>query len=326
MEDDGDIMKDSFNREINYLRISLTDRCNLRCKYCMPEKGLDNKLRHEDILTLEEIYKLIEVFTSLGINKIRFTGGEPLVRQGIVDLIKRTSKLEVIKELTMTTNGMLLKDNIHNLKEAGLNRLNISLDTLNAEKYKDITRGGDIRKVLDGIKEAQKLGLTPIKINVVLIGGFNDDEIKDFVNLTMDNEIDVRFIELMPIGEASDFSKEKFISNNLVLESTEGLKLIKTNDISSPAIYYGLDGAKGRVGLINPITCKFCKDCNRIRLTSTGKLKLCLHSDREIDLRGPLRKGEDLKVIISDAILTKEEEHHLEDKNYIKRNMNQIGG
>lgn len=318
-------MKDSFGRKINYLRISLTDRCNLRCRYCMPEKGVA-KLDHNEILSLEEIYELTKIFVELGINKIRFTGGEPLVRLGVVDLIGKIAKLDGVKDLAMTTNGILLKENLLDLKNAGLNRLNISLDTLNEDKYKQITRGGNLHKVIEGIKEAQSVGLTPVKINTVLIGGFNDDEIEDFVNLTIDNPIDVRFIELMPIGEAASFAKDNFIPNSNVLDVVKNLIPVVSEDKSSPAVYYKLPNAKGKIGLINPISCKFCKNCNRVRLTSTGKLKLCLHSNREIDLRNALLEVKDIKKIIMNSILTKEEEHHLEDKSYISRNMNQIGG
>lgn len=318
-------MKDSFGRKINYLRVSLTDRCNLRCKYCMPEKGID-KCSHSDILSLEEIYKIIESFVELGIDKIRFTGGEPLVRKGIVDLIRRVSKLKGVKDIAMTTNGILLKDMARDLKDAGLNRVNISLDTLDNEKYKTITRGGDLKVVLDGIKEAKKVGLLPIKINTVLIGKFNEDEIEKFVELTREEEIDVRFIELMPIGQATNWAKEKFISNEKILQKVTELEPIKREDISSPAVYYKLPHSKGKVGIINPISCKFCENCNRVRLTSNGKLKLCLHSNREIDLKTPLRSGQDLKSLIVKSIGEKEESHHLEEGKYIIRNMNEIGG
>ena len=318
-------MKDSFGRNINYLRISLTDRCNLRCKYCMPEDGI-TKCDHSEVLSLEEIYRIIVKFVELGVDKIRFTGGEPLVRKGIVDLISKVSKLEGVKEIAMTTNGILLKEMASELKQAGLSRVNISLDTLDSEKYKTITRGGDLKKTLEGIEEAKRVGLTPIKINTVLIGGFNEDEAEDLINLTIKNDIDVRFIELMPIGEASDWAEEKFISNQRILEKISGLEPVKREDKSSPAVYYKLPGAKGRVGIINPISCKFCENCNRVRLTSSGKLKMCLHSNREIDLKTPLRQGKDLKDIIIKAISEKEESHHLEDGEYIDRNMNEIGG
>lgn len=318
-------MKDSFGREINYLRVSLTDRCNLRCEYCMPQSGIENKLKHEDILSLEEVYLLIEEFSKLGIDKIRFTGGEPLVRKGILGLIKRTNKIEEIKDISITTNGLLLKEMAKDLKEAGLNRVNISLDTLNEKKYREITRGGELSKVLEGIDEAIKVGLNPIKINTVLIGGFNDDEIEDLVELTKKG-IDVRFIELMPIGQAQNFAKDNFISTKKVLEAIPHLRSIKKEDPSSPANYYKLPNVKGKVGLIKPISCKFCDDCNRIRLTSTGNLKTCLHSNREIPLRELLRKERELSGIIRDIILKKEEKHLLEENKYIDRNMNQIGG
>ncbi len=318
-------MIDSYGRNINYLRISITDLCNLRCKYCMPEKGIE-KIPHNEILRLEEIEELARIFVSLGVNKIRITGGEPLIRKGILNLIENIGKIEGLKDFAMTTNGIFLKKYAKDLKNAGLNRVNISLDTLNEEKYRDITKGGDIKEVLKGIEEAKKVGLTPIKLNVVLIGGLNEDEIEDFVDLTKNENIDVRFIELMPIGQAKDWSLDKFISNKIVLEKVKELKEITKEDISSPAKYYKLPNSKGKVGLINPISCKFCDNCNRIRLTADGKIKTCLHSNEEIDLRTPLRKGEDLRKIITDVVINKPKEHNLENGEYIERNMTTIGG
>lgn len=318
-------MKDSYGRRINYLRISITDLCNLRCKYCMPEHGV-NKVDHKDILSLEEIFEIAKVFVSLGVNKIRLTGGEPLIRKGIIDLVRKISKLDGINDLAMTTNGILLKKYAKELKEAGLNRVNISLDTLNEKKYSDITRGGRLKDVLEGIEAAKEVSLSPIKINTVLIGGFNTDEIEDFVSLTIDEDIDIRFIELMPVGEASKWAEDNFVSNKMILGKVKKLEKVERLDPSSPAVYYKLPNAKGRVGIINPISCKFCDYCNRIRLTSKGKLKLCLHSNEEINLRDKLRKGEDLKKVILDAITQKPESHHLEDKEYITDSMNQIGG
>ena len=317
-------MKDLFGREIDYLRISVTDLCNLRCQYCMPQSGVC-KLEHEDVLTIEEFYDIAKAFVELGVKKIRITGGEPLVKNGIVELVEKISSLG-LEDLAMTTNALLLPDYAEDLKRAGLNRVNISLDTLDHKKYKEITRGGDLFKVLKGIEEAKRVGLTPIKINTVLIGDFNTDEIENFVYITKEEEIDVRFIELMPIGEASSWAKEKFVSNNTILERVPELETTKAVDPSSPAVYYKFPDGKGRVGIINPISCKFCDACNRVRLTSTGKLKLCLHSDEEIDLRQVLKDGGDLKQAIKDAILKKPEEHHLEEGQYIKRNMNEIGG
>lgn len=318
-------MKDSFERDINYLRISITDLCNLRCKYCMPEDGI-NKINHENVLTFEEIYEISKNLVSLGITKIRITGGEPLVRNGIVELIRKISSLDKVKDLSMTTNGILLKKYAKDLKEAGLDRVNISLDTLNEEKYKDITRTGNLKDVLDGIEEAKKVGLNPIKINVVLIDGFNINEIEDFVYITQAEKIDVRFIELMPIGEGLNWNKNSYLSGNIVLEKVKELVKVESEDISSPATYYKLPNGKGRVGIISPMSCKFCSNCNRLRLTSQGKLKLCLHSDEEIDLRKSLQDGEDLKKVIREAILKKPEEHQLEKGVYTNKSMFQIGG
>lgn len=318
-------MKDSFGRKINYLRISVTDLCNLRCKYCMPEEGI-GKVHHKDVLSIEEIEEIAKVFISLGVDKIRITGGEPLVRNGIIDIVRRIGRLDGLKDLAMTTNGILLKDYAKDLKLAGLNRVNVSLDTLDEGKYASITRGGRLKYVLDGIKIAKEVGLSPIKINTVLIDGFNKKEIKDFIKLTEEDEIDIRFIELMPIGQAIELESQGYLSNEIVLEMIPELIEIERKDISSPATYYKLPNGKGRVGLINPISCKFCEDCNRVRLTAQGKLKLCLHSNEEIDLKIPLRQGKDIKAIILESIGEKPESHNLESGEYIGKNMYEIGG
>lgn len=318
-------MKDAFGREVNYLRLSVTDLCNLRCKYCMPENGIQ-KLHHEDVLKIEEIDKIVSAFIKLGINKVRITGGEPLVRKGILSLIKSISSHPEIKDLALTTNGINLKSMAKDLKEAGLKRINVSLDSLDEKKYADMTRGGKLKDVIEGIKMAKKVGLTPIKLNVVLIGGFNDNEIKDFVNLTKDEDIDVRFIELMPIGEVAKWSFENFISNELVLKKVPELVKIENDDPNAPAVLYRLPGGKGRVGLISPISCKFCSSCNRIRLTSEGILKYCLHSDEEFDLKAALREGKSLTEFIEEVVLKKPKEHSIEEGNFVKRNMVQVGG
>lgn len=318
-------MIDQYKREISYLRISITDRCNLRCQYCMPDSGIQKK-SHQSILRHEEILKIVEAASQLGIKKIRLTGGEPLVRKGIVDLVQSIHEIEGIEEITMTTNGILLKEHLHALHQAGLKRINLSLDTLDPERYKWITRGGDIEAVLSIIPEIIRLKMTPLKINVVLIKGFNDDEIEKFVALTKDQPIDVRFIELMPIGEASHFSEGKFISNDVVLERVE---LIETEQqYGSPARYYQLENGIGRVGLINPISCNFCEECNRIRVTSDGRIKPCLHSNKEIDLMDALRHDQAIKPIIERAIQDKPEKHLINEKDFvpIDRNMNRIGG
>ena len=318
-------MRDLYGREINYLRISVTDLCNLRCRYCMPEKGID-KTAHQNVLNYEEMFRLVQAFIKSGINKIRITGGEPLVRRDCLKLIECIGKEPGVKDFSITTNGRVLKKYARQLKDAGLNRVNVSLDTLDAEKYASITRVGKLSDVLEGIEEAERVGLSPLKINTVLIGGFNVSEIKDLVNLTVEKPISLRFIELMPMGEASSWAEENFVSNDVVLDKVKQLIPIPRADKSSPARYYKLPGAAGTVGLISPVSCSFCGDCNRIRLTSTGQLKPCLHSDDEIDLRGPLRSGENVEELIKRAILQKPEAHHLVEGQYIRGNMSQIGG
>ncbi len=292
----------------------------------MPQEGIIDKKCHSDMLTLEEIFEVVKAGASLGVTKIRITGGEPLTRKGLTGLINKISEIESIKDIALTTNGLLLKKYAKELKDAGLNRVNISIDTMNENKYKHITRFGSLNGVLEGIDEARKVSLTPIKLNIVLIGGFNDDEIEDFVNLTINEDIEVRFIELMPIGQASSWAKENFLPNTEVLKKCEGLIPIPRVDKSSPAEYYKLAGAKGKVGLINPISHKFCSNCNRIRLTADGKLKPCLHSNQEIDVKDAIRGNRDLKEIIIEAIKAKPQEHHLKDGEIITRDMMQIGG
>ncbi|WP_070000582.1 GTP 3',8-cyclase MoaA [Cellulosilyticum sp. I15G10I2] len=318
-------MKDAYGRTINYLRLSITDLCNLRCQYCMPIEGIQ-KIAHEDILTLEELDEIVYAFAKLGITKVRITGGEPLARKGIVTLIEKIKRHQGIKDLALTTNGILLDTMAQTLKDAGLNRVNISLDSLDDKKYTMMTRGGKLKDVLKGIEKARKVGLTPIKLNVVLIGGFNDNEVERFVRLTQEEAIDVRFIELMPIGEVAKWSKHHFLSNEYILKVVP--ELVKSNALeeNSPALYYQLPGAKGRVGLISPISCKFCGTCNRVRLTSEGKLKHCLHSNEEFDLKAALREERSLTDFIQYAMLHKPFEHLIEEGSLTERNMIQVGG
>lgn len=318
-------MIDQYGRTINYLRLSVTDRCNLRCKYCMPEEGID-KVRHEDILTYEEITEVVQVMSQMGVDKIRITGGEPLVRPGIVDLVRQLTKLDSVNEVTMTTNGILLADNAEALKKAGLRRVNISIDTLNPTRFKEMTRGGDLSKVIAGIEAAKKHGLTPVKLNVVLIGGFNDDEIQDFVNLTRDEAIEVRFIELMPLGEVAKWNKSHFISNKVVLERMPELIPTISKDPSSPATYYKLPDGKGKVGLISPISCKFCDMCNRVRITSEGFLKQCLHSNEEIALKPLIKSVTLLERTLRRTVFEKPEEHKIDEGRIMERNMVEVGG
>ncbi len=319
------ILTDNFNRKIEYLRISITDRCNSRCKYCMPADGVEFK-PHIDILTFEEIITIVKVFAKLGVKKIRLTGGEPLVRKNVVSLVRNISAIDGIEEVVMTTNGLLLKKYAKQLKEAGLNRVNISIDSLNEEKYSKITRGSSLNDVLEGIEEAKKVGLTPIKLNTVLVNGFNDDEISDLIELTRNEKIDVRFIELMTIGETSNWTRDRYISNQIVLDKAKKLVKVSKKDKSAPADYYQIPGYLGRVGLINPVSCSFCSNCNRVRLTSTGRLKLCLHSDIEYNLKKYLESEELLESELLEIIKEKPEEHELNKGISISKSMFQIGG
>lgn len=318
-------MIDQYGRTINYLRLSVTDRCNLRCKYCMPEDGID-KVRHEDILTYEEITEVVKTMSEMGVDKIRITGGEPLIRPGIVGLVNQLAKLDSVREVSMTTNGILLAEMAEALKKAGLARVNISIDSLNPTRFKEMTRGGDLSKVIAGIEAAKKYGLTPVKLNVVLIGGYNDDEIQDFVNLTRDEAIEVRFIELMPLGEVAKWNKSHFVSNKIVLDRVPELLPTISKDPSSPATYYKLPDGKGKVGLISPISCKFCDMCNRVRITSEGFLKQCLHSNEEIALRPLIKSIALLEHTLRRTVFEKPEEHKIEEGRVMERNMVEVGG
>ena len=315
-------MKDSYGRRIDYMRISVTDLCNLRCAYCMPEEGV-RKLEHGDILSVEEIEEIVISAAELGISKIRLTGGEPLVRKGILGIVERITSVPGIAEVTLTTNGTLLKRYATDLKKAGLKRINISVDTIDSEKYREITRGGEISDVLEGIKAAKEAGFKEIKLNAVLIGGMNDSFIKDMIALAGDEDICVRFIEIMPVGECAGWSKERFLNISKVLEAEPSLEYIGIDGVSK---LYKKPGSKGSVGLISPISNHFCPTCNKLRLTADGKLKPCLHSDEEIGLRG--LHGEDLKNAIKNTILGKPSKHQIENGSVSqsRRGMNAIGG
>ena len=314
-------MKDRFNREVDYLRISVTDLCNLRCVYCMPLSGVAKK-EHKQIISVERIKEVVLAASKLGITKVRLTGGEPLVRNGIIEICKEIKSISAIKELCLTTNGVLLNDMAQALYDAGVDRLNISLDTLDPEKYKRITRGGNINDVLAGIQKSKQVGFKNIKINVVLIGGFNDDEIKDFGKFAQDEELSVRFIELMPIGQSKLMDQKSYISNDIILQKIPDL--VPVNDDSGVANEYKFKNSKGSIGLISPLSHIFCNSCSRIRLTSEGKLKPCLHSSLEIPTEG--LEGEELVEAIRKAILLKPEKHHLEVGSDSLNNMNEIGG
>ncbi|MDR1603333.1 MAG: GTP 3',8-cyclase MoaA [Gracilibacteraceae bacterium] len=321
-------MIDNFGRDINYFRVSVTDRCNLRCLYCMPRVGVPKK-RHEDILSLELIYKICQSAVALGIKKIRLTGGEPLIRKNIVRLVRDLAGLKRfgLRELTMTTNAVLLAQYASELKAAGLDRVNISLDSLREEKFTDITgRAGAMREAQAGLRAALEAGLSPVKVNVVLIGGVNEDEIEDFVNLTREEGVEVRFIELMPLGEAGAWEKARFIPNTEVLRRVPRLVPIAGRRGGMVARLYRLPEAAGTVGLISPLSSHFCAECNRIRLTPDGKLKPCLHSAEELDFRA---YGENrLSEFLSDGIRRKPDRHMMRDSNFVPvaRKMHEIGG
>lgn len=334
-------LKDNYNRTINYLRISVTDRCNLRCVYCMPPRGV-KLFEHEEILSFEEIIRVIRIAVLLGVTKIRITGGEPLVRKNIVYLVKSIKNINGIRDLSLTTNGILLERFADELADAGLDRVNISLDSIQPERYKKITRGGDVNAVLKGIKAAEKAGLIPIKINMVPIRGLNEAEIVEFAKMTIEYPYQIRFIEFMPFGIQGMWKPEKFIS-------TEEIKYIveKVGDLipvmqkkSGPARYFKFDGAEGIIGFISPLSNHFCGECNRLRLTADGKLRPCLFSETEIDLKPVLRSDasdDEIERLIKLSIDVKPKGHNVTMQNAefrtlmdtiekYRRPMSKIGG
>jgi len=322
-------LSDSFQRPINYLRISVTDRCNLRCIYCMPPQGVRLSPRSE-ILHYEEIQAVAQAAAALDINKVRLTGGEPLVRSGLSHLVEILSQIEGIDDIALTTNGMLLRQYAAPLRQAGLRRVNVSLDTLKREKFHRITRHDKLGDVLDGIKAAKEAGLDPVKVNMVVIRGINDDEVLDFARLTIEQEWHVRFIEPMPFGIGEDIS---FVPTGEIQErllSLGSLEPCLPSQGNGPAKYFRFEGTQGTVGFISPLSEHFCFNCNRLRLTVDGKLRPCLLSDEEIDLKIPLRRGaspDELKGLIQQAVAQKPERHHLSEGVLPKgRAMCQVGG
>ena len=317
-------MIDTYGRQITYLRLSVTELCNLRCRYCMPEDGVCKK-RHEEMLTQEEMIMAIRAAAALGIRKLRITGGEPLVKSNIVGLCRAAAAVDGIEEVCLTTNGTLLPKLAAPLREAGVRRLNISLDTLDAEKFRYITRIGKLEDAVAGIEAALAAGFEKIKINSVLIGGFNDDEIPALAALTKKYPVDVRFIELMPMYDSGDFGPEAFIPYTVVTDRLPELCPVPAD--GGVAKLYRLPGALGNVGLISPVSAHFCADCNRIRLTADGKIKPCLHSSDEISLKGLDYEG--MLETLRSAILSKPKWHgelSYTERSHAARNMNQIGG
>lgn len=337
---------DAFGRRIDYLRISVTDRCNLRCMYCMPPDGVEWK-QHDQILSFEEIERFAAIAAGEGISKIRLTGGEPLVRHGIVEHVRRLVATSGIEAIALTTNATLLKQYAADLAEAGLKRINISLDTLDPEVYSRITRRGKLSDVLEGLEAAFEVGMDPVKLNVVVVRGL-DQDLLGFAKMTFDRPLHVRFIEYMPVGdvgensctsaEADGWTEADHVSTDEILArlTAEGaaaglgeLQAVARDDAPGgwgPARYYRFPGAQGTLGVISPLSHHFCGECNRLRLTADGGLRTCLFSDEELDVRGVLRTGtdEDVRQIIRDALAAKPEGHHQQLGTL--RKMSQIGG
>ena len=334
-------MKDGHGRTIDYLRISLTDRCNFRCIYCMPAEGVQ-QMAHDDILRIEEIEQIVRAATRIGIRSVRLTGGEPLVRKGVVDLVESLSNMPGIENISMTTNGVLLPRMADDLKRAGLSRVNISLDTLDSEQFKQITRVGRIEDTLAGIEAALDAGFNPVKINAVTVRSLNQDFL-GFAKLSIDRPLHVRFIEYMPVGESTGvdghgWGKADVVPSEELLgiinerAAAEGLPALVPTDGQhkplgwGPARYFEFPGAMGTVGFISPLSRHFCSECNRLRLTADGKLRPCLFSDRELDIRAALEEGgeEGAYECFLQALDLKPDEHH--DKVGTERKMSQIGG
>lgn len=317
-------MIDQFGRSITYLRLSVTELCNLRCRYCMPAEGVCKK-SHADMLTEDEMILAVEAAASLGITKLRITGGEPLVKKNILSICRRAAAVPGIKEVCLTTNGILLPQLAKPLREAGVRRLNLSLDTLNPDKYAYITRIGRIEDFWRGFHAALDAGFDKIKLNAVLVGGFNDDEIVPLAELTKQYPVDMRFIEMMPMCDSARFGPDAYIPFTRVLEALPEAQPVPKD--GGVAKLYRLPGAKGNIGLISPVSAHFCGDCNRIRLTADGKVKPCLHSNAEYPLKGLNSEG--MRVQLEKAIWGKPKWHGDLDAVHHSgagRNMNQIGG
>lgn len=324
---------DKNHRIINYLRLSITDRCNLRCIYCMPEEGI-NFLPHGEILTYEEILHLVRLCVQSGIRKVRLTGGEPLVRKGFISFLGRLCKTEGLNEVTLTTNGVLLKEFAAEIKACGICRINISLDSLKPDRFFQITGRDYFDRVWEGIQEAERLEFNPLKLNVVVMKGINDDEVLDFARMSMEKPYHVRFIEFMPVGSNNGWSLQKFVSTKEIRENIRVLGVLRpvsSNSLDGPAQRYFIEGAKGEIGLIGALSNHFCEKCNRLRMTAEGHLRGCLFSDQETDIKTPLREGKGdahLLKLISHAIKNKPKDHGLGRYGPRKcvRHMSSIGG
>lgn len=327
-----DRLIDRSNRHLNYLRVSITDRCNLNCKYCLPF-SCQSKQSHHDILRYEELLHLIRIFRDLGISKIRITGGEPLVRKDIIPFLSQLHEISGIDDLAMTTNGLLLQDHLVKIKSAGIRRLNISLDSLNPENYHRITGHDVFQKVWEGILAAEKMGFHPIKINVVALQGINDHELTDMARLSFSHPFHIRFIEYMPIGDSALQLEQPLFTPEIQerIASLGELYPIQREKMDGPARRFRFKNAKGEIGFISPISHHFCQTCNRLRLTAGGFLRTCLLSDHQTDLKTPLRSGfsdQQIAQVILDAIRRKPTSHDLNSKQtaQVASSMSAIGG
>lgn len=328
------MLVDRYGRKITYLRISVTDRCNLRCVYCMPPAGVTWQ-PHQDILHYEEIAQVVRLSAANGVNEIRLTGGEPLVRKNLADLVRLISAVPGIEDISLTTNGVLLLEQIDGLADAGLKRINISLDTLLPEKFARITRGGRFERVWEGLEKAEALGVAPIKLNVVAMRGVNDDELPALARLSLEKSWHVRFIEIMPVKNQAPWGpgfpkpEDTYLSigDMLHLLAPLGLQPVENGVGSGPAREYAIPGARGRIGFISPLGEKFCEKCNRLRLTADGNLRPCLLHDVEVPIRDALRRGEDLSPYFAQALALKPLAHELNlSVSPSARCMMQIGG
>ena len=324
---------DRFNRTITYLRVSVTDRCNLRCAYCQPVKEL-KLLRHSKILSYEEILRVVQAAAKLGISKIRLTGGEPLIRRGFTGFVSSVCRVSGLEDVSITTNGVFLKEKAGKLFDAGIRRINVSLDTLERSKYNEITKRDYFKNVWEGLMEAEAVGFSPIKVNVVAMRGVNDDEFLSFAELSMRKPYYIRFIEYMPFGYTSQWGSEKYISSDDIkshLESCGRLKEVSRLVLDGPARRYRFEGARGEIGFISAMSQHFCSSCNRLRLTADGKLRPCLFANDELDIKKPLRSGcslEDLKGLFQQAISQKPKGYHagIHGNCESNRPMSAIGG
>ncbi len=326
---------DPFDRKIRYLRVSVTDRCNYRCFYCMPSNNMEWEERAE-FLSFEELSRIIRLFTELGVDKVRLTGGEPLVRRGLLHFVKTLRELPNLKDLSMSSNAHLLGDMARDLKEAGISRVNISLDSLKPEVFRQITRNGDLEPVLKGIDAALAVGMHPVKINMVVMRGLNDDEIESMLDYALERGADLRYIETMPVGEAGIMGTDHFMPAVEILARLNkhlGSELLSADQGKGggPARYYQVNAGAARVGVISALSRHFCDACNRVRLTAKGDLVLCLGQEDRVSLRDPLRAGgsdEDIKDVIRKAIANKPRSHEFNDDNskVALRHMSSLGG